>query len=215
MEYTPMPTWRHDLPREKKHMGFDLRRTPQSSTLTAIITSEDLLVCDTHFWHGRTQPCERPHCPACNESVPYRTHVYLSAFDPKRAEHFLFECTAHAAKPLDEYRQANNTLRGCIINACRPKMTRNSKVFIQTATANMTRVHLPDPPDLILALSVIWRLPTNALALGKAPRGYDEIQTKPKILNQQRNQPDNMSDPPSVGDILSGNTHPKSREPAA
>lgn len=210
-----MPTWRTELPKEKKHMGFDLRRTPQTATLHAIVTSDDLLVCDTHFWKGRTQPCERPDCPACNESTPYRTHVYLSAFDPKKAEHFLFECTAHAAKPLDEYRQANQTMRGCIILANRPKGTRNSKVFIQTATANLTRVHLPDPPDLILALSVIWRLPATALQIGQAPRGHDELQAKLDIIAQQREQPDNMPDPPTIGEILSGNNRPQSKEPAA
>lgn len=208
-----MPTWRTNLPTEKKHMGFDLRRTPQSATLHAIVTSEDILVCDTHFWRGRTQPCERPDCPACNESTPYRTHVYLSAFDPKRSEHFLFECTAHAAKPLDEYRQANKTMRGCIIMASRPKMTRNSKVVIQTATANQARIQLPDPPDLILALSVIWRLPTTALTIGQAPRGHTEVQTKPQALHHQRNQPDNATDPPTVGQILRGNNRSKSPEP--
>lgn len=208
-----MPTWTRDLPTEKKHMGFDLRRTPPSSPLQGIATCDDLLVCDTHFWHGRTQPCERPDCPACNESTPYRTHVYLSLFDPKRAEHFLFECTANAAKPLDEHRKANHTMRGCVVHALRPKGTKNSKVVIQTRSADLTKVHLPDPPDLILALSVIWRLPTNALALGKAPRGYDELQTRADVLKNQRNQPNNMPEPQLVGAILSGNTHPKTKDP--
>lgn len=209
-----MPTWRRDLPTEKKHMGFDLRRTPQASPLHAIVTCEDLLVCDTHFWHGRTQPCERPDCQACNESTPYRTHVYLSAFDPKRHEHFLFECTAHAAKPLDEYRQANKTMRGCIFHACRPKMTRNSKVIIQTATANLANVTLPDPPNLILALSVIWRLPATALAIQPDSNPGAVVRTNPAPLHQQRNQPDNQPDPPTIRDILSGNNRPQSREPS-
>ncbi len=196
-------------------MGFDLRRTPQASALHAIVTCDDLLVCDTHFWHGRTQPCERPDCPACNESTPYRTHVYLSCFDAKRVEHFLFECTAHAAKPLDEYRAANQTMRGCIIYAQRPKATRNSKVLIQTATANLAKVNLPDPPDLILALSVIWRLPATAVNVTRKPYAAPEATIAHPALSRQRNQPDNMPDPPTVGEILSGNNRPRSPEPAA
>lgn len=208
-----MPTWRNELPRTDKHMGFDLRRTPSSTSLHAIITCDNLLVCDTHFWHGRTQPCERPDCTPCNESIPFRTHVYVSAFDPKKGEHFLFECTAHAAKPIEEYFQANKTIRGCIILAVRPRGTRNAKVVIQTGTANLQRVQIPDPPNLIRALSVIWRLPANAVTAEETKFRPPEVRTRAEPLRQQRTQPDNAADPPTVGAILSGNNRPKSPQP--
>ena len=54
-----MPTWSTELPSVQKHMGYDLRRTPPAAPLHAICTCTDLLVCDTHFWGGRTLPCER------------------------------------------------------------------------------------------------------------------------------------------------------------
>ena len=222
-----MPTWRTTLPPEGKNQGFDLRRTPASGAVHAIITCADLIVCDTHYWHGRTLPCERltndegatiddTPCQPCREKAAWRTHVYVSAFDAKKREHFLFECTAMAAKPLAEYRDANTSLRGCIFYASRPKGTKNAKVAIETNTANLTKFQLPNAPDIALALAVIWRLPRPAItatptshaertqAGDAVPRGK-RLRATPARLTQMRTQPDNQPDPPTIAQILAGN----------
>lgn len=200
-----MPHWSNELPQQEKHMGFDLRRTPATSSLRAIITCDDILVCDTHFFHGRTSPCERPDCPACNDAIPYRTHVYVSAFNPKTMEHFIFECTSNAAKPFAEYKQTATTLRGCLFDASRPKGAKNSKVVISTATANLSRNPLPEPPNIMLALSVIWRLPLTGLAIEHDKHHSPKVQTKNDPINRMRSQPDNQPEPLSMREILSGN----------
>jgi hypothetical protein len=211
-----MPTWRNDLPNEQKHMGFQLQRTPAAGALQAIITCDDLLVCDTHFWHGRTVPCERPvadhpsadcrgSCPACAEAIPFRTHVYVSAFDGRKHEHFIFECTTHAAKPLADYRQANRTLRGCSFYANRPKGQKNSRVVIETNTVNLTKINLPQPPNITLALGVIWRLPAAALAAAADSRYRNRISADHRAIDAALRQPDNQPDPPTIQDILDGN----------
>src|SRR5574337_489773 len=116
-----MPNWSNNLPAKTKHMGFDLRRTPETKPILAVVTSADLIVVDTHYWGGRTTPHEDFHCAACTALQPRRTHVYLSALDPKTRDHFIFECTAHAAQVFIEYRERNNTLRGCYFCASRPR----------------------------------------------------------------------------------------------
>lgn len=215
-----MPTFSNRLPTEKKHMGFDLLRTPSGRPLQAIVTCETLVVCDTHFWGGRTIPCERKvelpdkslaagNCPACCESVPYRTHAYVSAIDCKSKEHFIFECTSHAAKPLEHYQLANESLRGCLFRAQRPKSHANAKVVIETSTANLSTVRLPQPPDLILALTTIWRLPTDAMRTEKKKYHQNELRSQKKPLDRMRNQPDNQPDPPTINEILEGNNNPK------
>jgi hypothetical protein len=222
-----MPTWRNDLPTEQKHMGFDIRRTPQAGAVHGIITADDILVCDTHFFHGRTSPCERPQtdhpstdcvgsCPACAQAIPYRSHVYISCFDANRHEHFIFECTTHAAKPLAEYRAANKTLRGCILHATRPKGAKNSRVVIETNTANLAKLTIPAPPDLTLALSIIWRLAKNAIsearekaaqmdtADGFATR-HPTLRIDANRLREMRDQPDNQPEPPTMAEVIAGN----------
>lgn len=211
-----MPTWKTELPPEHTNMGFCLKRTPASAPIHAIITSPDLLICDTHYWHGRTTPCERIQtadsatlddspCQACREKTPWRTHVYCSCYDVKHQDHFLFECTAHAARPLQEYRQANSSLRGCILFATRPKGGPNSQVIIETGTANLTKLFLPEPPNLMLALSVIWRLPLKGLVIEDRRHHSPELRTRAAALDAMRSQPDNLPDPPTVAEIIAGN----------
>ena len=208
-----MPTFRRDLPVQSLHQGFDLKRTPESGALHAIITSEDFLVCDTHFWHGRTIPCERvmndegktiddTACLACVEKIAYRTHVYVSAFDVKKSEHFIFECTSNAAKALEEYEKGMGTLRGCVIYASRPKGLKNSKVVIETNSSNLAKVKIPNSPDLIKALSVIWRLPTTALEEKKDGKKNGKLHTNNSRIRKMDTQPDNMPDPVSVGELI-------------
>lgn len=222
-----MPTWSNRLPPEGNHMGFQLRRTPTAATLGGIITCDIFLVCDTHFWHGRTVPCEREvndegktlddsNCPACREKQGYRTHVYVSAFDPKRREHFLFECSTNAAKAFAEYHEAASTLRGCAFHASRAKQTPNGKVSIVCCTANMANVQLPQPPDLAKALCVIWRIPLTGLShqlvderlvpdLAVTKSKHSRSHVNPEPLRNMRSQPDNEPDPPTMAEILAGN----------
>jgi len=188
-----MPHWSNQLPANRKHMGFELRRTPAVGNLHVIVTSPDVTVCDTHFYHGRTIPCERPDCPACNEAIPYRTHVYLAAYDPRKAEHFILETTAHAAIPLIEYRDANDTLRGCAIYASRPKGAKNSRVEIQTNSTNLSKINLPSPPDVPKALCVIWRLPTDAATPNNSTSNPPTIQIDSAITAKVHQQPDNAN----------------------
>jgi len=199
-----MPTFSSDLPTERRHMGFDLKRTPADKPLLAIVTAEAMTVTNTHYWGGRTVPCEMPDCEACNAAVPYRTHVYVSAFCPKTHSHFIFECTEHAARAFAEYIAANSTLRGCYFSAARPKGSKNGKVCITTRPADLTRVSLPSPPNLVMALSVIWRLPMPALRELYQTDGQATIRTDSARTAAMRRQPDNQPDPPTIGEIIGG-----------
>lgn len=210
-----MPTFSNELPSGKKHMGFDLWRTPPEKPLRAIITCDQIYVCDTHYWGGRTIPCERPNCPACNQSVPYRTHVYVSAFEPITHDHFLFECTAHAAQSFADYRRIADRLRGCYFHASRPKRTKNGKVAIICKPADLSKCQLPEPPNVMKALCTIWRVPFNAFEELDG-RGNSKLQIpRKKVLDALNNQPDNQPEPRSIQDVLAegsnGSAHRKQK----
>jgi hypothetical protein len=157
-----MPAWTNELPSQPEQPGFTLRRTPPDRPLRAVVTCNDLNVCLTHFWGGRTMPCEKPQCDACNAMSPKRAHVYLSAYDLTNREHFIFECTAPAAEPFRDWKRDFTTLRGCLFQASRPKRRRNAQVEILTKPCDLTKITLPLPPDVALAMAVIWRLPQTA-----------------------------------------------------
>ena len=208
-----MPTWSNHLPTGKSHMGFALKRTPTSGFVQAIVTCESLTVCDTHYWGGRTVPCERVQqnpdgsltageCAACNNSIPYRVHVYVSALDTRAHEHFIFECTAHAAIAFADYEAANGSLRGCIFHASRPKAERNSKVIIQTNTANLAHVQIPSAPNVIIALCTIWRVPLTQKRETENGRSVKSARPSRVQLAAMTQQPDNQPEPPTIGEIL-------------
>ena len=176
-----MPTWSTSTPTTSKHMGFDLVRTPIDAPITAVVTSPDFIGCDTHFWGGRTVPCERPDCPACNSGMPFRWHAYLACIFTKSHEHVIFECTQLAAKAFEAYKLAHGTLRGCLFNASRPKKASNSKVCIATRPANLELIVLPEPPDLVKLLSVIWQLPTAGVVI------EHDIAGAPKMTRRHTN----------------------------
>lgn len=184
-----MPNWSHELPSQPKHNGFDLRRTPTDRPLRAIVTSETLFVCFTHFWGGRTVPCESPDCDACKAMSPGRAHVYLSAIDPATRDHFIFECTATAAVPLQAWMQTYQTLRGCFFQASRPKRRRNAKVEIICKPADQTKITLPQPPDIPRAMSTIWNLPGAAVQAQGALNSSPQIVAKTDEIDRMRFNP--------------------------
>jgi len=174
-----MPTWTNQIPDDPRGYALPLVRTPAVGTLEAIITSTDLIGTETHFWGGHTVPCTRTDCEACERGSPYRWHAYLSAYNPKDQLHFIFECTAHAAKPLGDYRKAHKNLRGCQFQAYRWKHTRNGRVILRCKPSDLHPAILPAAPDLPRIMSIIWRLPVPNVFQAGQLRGHPRIHADP------------------------------------
>lgn len=62
-----MPTFSSDVPIDPRGPAFPIVRTPISRPLTAIVTSPNLVGCYTHYFKGRTIPCEGSGCRLCME----------------------------------------------------------------------------------------------------------------------------------------------------
>lgn len=174
-----MPQWSNSPPADQHGPSLRLRRTPGPGSLTAVATSSDMIGCPTHFYRHRTIPCEAPHCEACDSGFPWRWHGYLSAVDVKTNEHFLFEMTAQAAEDFKAYRERHLTLLGCLFQVHRLGDHRNGRVITQTKPADLTKIHLPAPPDLIKCLSHIWNLPTSDLELAGFTKSVQRVNVKP------------------------------------
>lgn len=149
-------------------------RTPPGRSLIAAVTSHDLIGCPTHYYQGRTTPCEAPDCAACGDGHPWRWHGWVTAIDPQTSHHFLFEFTRQAADPFIAWFAQYTTLRGCLFQAKRLGTRSNSRVQILTKPADLTKLQLPDPPNLVKVLSILWSIPTSELEEGEtckaAPR---------------------------------------------
>jgi len=60
-----MPTFSDQVPDHPKGVALPILRTPTWKPLLAIVTSENLLGTYTHFWKGKTMPCEGRSCGYC------------------------------------------------------------------------------------------------------------------------------------------------------
>ena len=170
-----MPHWTKGPPQDPRGQGLPIVRTPATGYLRAIVTSPILIGCDTHYWGGHTVPCERPECEACNSGIAYRWHGYLTAYNPNDQLHFIFEMTAQAANPFNEYLQTNGTLRCAQFEAWRWKHTRNGRVLIKVEHSATPSSALPAAPDICRVMAIIWRLPTPNVQVDGIDRGTARV----------------------------------------
>jgi hypothetical protein len=152
-------------------------RTPPAKPIQAIVTANDLIGCYTHFFHGRTQPCEKEVCPACHEGVPFRWHAYFTAYNPGSRFHFIFEITAQAAEVFADYRDSFGTLRGCEFTATRLHNRPNGRVIIRTRPFDISKIQLPQPPDITKCLAILWDLPIP----GVQSKGFNPSKRSPTV----------------------------------
>lgn len=171
-----MPHWTRSAPEDPRGPALPIRRAPPYGQLTAVVTSELLMGCDTHYYGGRTMPCERPQCDPCLKGVPFRWHAYVTAFTTNTSEHIIFEMTAQASDAFRLYEQAQGTIRGCLFKAHRLGQTRNGRVIIETKPADLSKIRLPNPPDLPKALAILWNVPAGNVTTDGQLKGAAHIQ---------------------------------------
>ena len=154
-----MPNWTNTPPPSITGPGFRLIRTPATQSVTACITSLDMIGCATHFYQRRTLPCEGSGCTPCSEGIGWRWHGWVACILSQTQEHVLFEFTAPAADYFAKYRDQHATLRGCIFTAQRNNNRSNARVLIRCRPADLAKIQLPPAPDLTSALAHIWGIP--------------------------------------------------------
>lgn len=176
-----MPEWFTNLPPEATNQSLPIRRTPPSKTITCIVTTEDLLGTMTHFYRGRTTPCERPDCEPCRDGQPWRYHAYVGAWARNAGLHFIFEMTAQAAEKLVEFREKYGTLRSCQIEAYRWGKRSNGRVVLKASPSGIPPTDLPLAPNMIKCLSVLWNIPLPDLDIAGRTKQAPKLSVSEKL----------------------------------
>lgn len=186
-----------DVPDDPRGHSLPLVRCPPLKGISGIVLSEEIQGTNTHYYHGRTIPCDDEHCPACDDGQPWRWHAYLALWGQSTHRTVLFEMTAKAAEPLKTYQKAYGTLRGCLLNAKRVRPTANSRVIIQTTQADLQKIQLPDPPDVIGALSIIWNIERPSISVAGLQKDVSKLSVRQRLDLQEPQYSSNPSTPPS------------------
>ncbi len=183
-----MPSFDNGPAESGSHAGLRLVRTPESHSLIAIVTSDDLVGCPTHFFRNRTTPCEGEGCEICQAGHSWRWHGYLSCIEQAHHEHVLFEFTAQASEPFRAYRKKYGSLRGCLFNAARGGRKYNSRVGIQVRPADLADRELPAEIDLIVVLCHIWNVPVPTVYLEGRLKDSPHLKIDKQRSTNGRNQ---------------------------
>lgn len=192
-----MPIFTNRPPEPDRPKNWKLIRTPAKTPLRALVLSDDIVGCNTHFWGGRTVPCEGPHCPACADGSPTRWHGYIAIWLPPDNIRLLFEFTDGPAELLAQYRAANGTLRGCKIEASRIKPVPNARVLLKTSRIDLSKYPLPDAPDICKMLLQMWELPGKAFDSPAAAADTKNLQPIAPIIKRMRGLPPDKDPAPT------------------
>lgn len=158
----PMPQFSNEPPTGGDRQGIALIRTPANRPFVAIVTSEDLVGCATHYYRNRTTPCEGDDCAICAEGLPWRWHGYLSCVDQHTNDHVMFEFTANASDAFRTYRNQYRTMRGCHFKATRQGNRYNGRVHIICKPADLAGKRLPPGANLPAMCCHIWNIPMDS-----------------------------------------------------
>jgi hypothetical protein len=164
-------------------------RTPANRPFVAIVTSEDLVGTNTHYYHNRTTPCEGDACPICAEGHSWRWHGYLSCVDQGTKEHVLFEFTAQASDAFRAYRDRYSTLRGCLFKATRHAQRYNGRVTIQTRPADLEGKDLPPGANLKAMLCHIWNVALPEADILGTVKDHPRIRVRKSLTPKGNSQP--------------------------
>lgn len=156
-----MPNWNTEPPSGLGRSGIRLVRTPTAHAFLALVLSDNMVGCNTHYVNQRTIPCETPNCEPCENGIGWRWHGYLAVLVDATKETVLFETTALAAAAFRDYHQVHATLRGCHFKAVRLNQRPNGRLLIQAKPADLANLKLPDAPDVQQLLCHIWNIPPN------------------------------------------------------
>lgn len=192
-----MPIFTNEAPPQGDRHGFRLVRTPASPPFRAFVISENLLGCPTHYVANRTIPCEHPTCEPCENGIGWRWHGYLLVQIESTTETVIFEMTAAASDHFKKYYERHGTTRGCYFQATRANNRPNGRVLLQCKPADLAKINLPKPLDLIKLLSHIWNIAPNQTQVADShPRA------PAMAINTDRTRPEMYKPSPAVKDHL-------------
>ena len=150
--------WDHEPPKESRSIVWQIRRTPTGKKAGGLILSHRLVGTHTHFWHGRTRPCNQTSCEACDQGQKPRWHGYLALTDRELKERWITEIPALAADAVDRYFGEHRTLRGAWINLGRVNNKPNGRVVCSLRDSGVAAGLLPEGPTLQPILMRMWEV---------------------------------------------------------
>lgn len=124
--------------------------------IRAFVLSGDVSGTKTHYWHGRTRPCNAPDCDACTANNIARWHGYIAIYNTDAHEVQVLEITSSSIQYIERYLVGRQSLRGAHITASRPSGRITGKLHLLLEQTTDLRPDLPPAPNVRQILERIW-----------------------------------------------------------
>jgi hypothetical protein len=148
--------WNHDPEPESKSPKLKLLRCPQGSLPPFVILSPSQFGGDSHYYGGRTIPCEGRECPYCAVHSKRIWKGYLAVWDAKHRTTGIIEFTKPCLETIRTYKAAHGTLRTHSIELHRAGKKINGSLSVILAPTAWADADIPPPPDVIAILTRMW-----------------------------------------------------------
>jgi hypothetical protein len=176
-------TWSNAPPRGTQEMAWPMLRIPAAGAKGLIILSNDMLGTNTHYYGGRTTPCDGQNCRACEDNSQKRWHGYLAVWMPKAAKKGILEITEAAGDAVAKAAEKRVSLRALSLAAQRVPTKANGKLVLQLTDSEWSPEGLPPAPDLRRILRRMWGLPADE----EVAQMHQSIRDRIKELKGQSN----------------------------
>lgn len=192
-----MTEWSDQSPPQQPAAQYRLIRTPPFKPIRLLILSGKPLGCKTHYFRGRTAPCEGDACEACQQGLPWRWHAYLAVLALPNREKCILEMTAQATEQLQPAIHELGTLRGSIIITERPAKRPNGRVRVTMTRDRQPEASMPQPPNIIACMQHIWGLDDRPLTTRPGKLGTNRLEVGDPLGPFERADAEGNGKPPS------------------
>lgn len=155
--------------------NLQMMRVGAGLEITALIVSPRFEIFQTHWRHGRTQPCAINMCPACNDKQHTRTYGYAVGRLPHANRYNIIELPWAALTTLGE-NQTKEQCRGHVIRIKRQSGLSRGIVTATWDTVERIDTENEEPPEVVEVMCRIWQLPM--------PSEYAEITEHEKAVRR-------------------------------
>lgn len=148
--------------------------------VVGLVTCRRLRGVYTHFLGNRTQPCMKLNCEGCQKNLPHRWEGYVSLWTATPCKHVLVRLTEAAVNDMHGSAPDWTNIRGLHLSVERASSRANSRLLAKVSVYENNQVRLPEEPDLIAHLVLIWRLSgqTDGFSMEELTTTREEILIK-------------------------------------
>jgi hypothetical protein len=160
-----MSIWSDAPKREDLPANYRIMRCPPKGEIRGVVASDVIVGTHLHYFRGRSTPCSKSQCEACEAGhVPrWKGYVLLMSLKTKNLQ--IFEFTERAYEAFLQKQEQHASLRGCVLTCRRTANRPNGPLQATFDEARYDDALIPPVPDLREILQRIWEVKQQPLPL--------------------------------------------------